>query len=122
MKEIGRPALVLLIITAVAAMLLGIVSETTKEAIAAQSAKTEAEAMAAVMPDEGVEFEAILDVANGDTIEGTIKKVAKAKKMTRNLSISSQILGPSDWIRTSGLLNPIQARYQTSPHPDGPYD
>ena len=22
--------------------------------------------------------------------------------------------GPSDWIRTSGLLNPIQARYQTS--------
>ena len=26
--------------------------------------------------------------------------------------------GPSDWIRTSGLLNPIQARYQTSPHPD----
>ena len=27
-------------------------------------------------------------------------------------------LGPSDWIRTSGLLNPIQARYQTSPHPD----
>ena len=28
------------------------------------------------------------------------------------------LLGPSDWIRTSGLLNPIQARYQTSPHPD----
>ncbi len=26
--------------------------------------------------------------------------------------------GPSDWIRTSGLLNPIQARYQTSLHPD----
>ena len=26
--------------------------------------------------------------------------------------------GPSDWIRTSGLLNPIQARYQTSPHPE----
>ena len=29
--------------------------------------------------------------------------------------------GPSDWIRTSGLLNPIQARYQTSPHPDMSY-
>ncbi len=29
--------------------------------------------------------------------------------------------GPSDWIRTSGLLNPIQARYQTSPHPDISY-
>ena len=28
------------------------------------------------------------------------------------------LCGPSDWIRTSGLLNPIQARYQTSPHPD----
>ena len=28
------------------------------------------------------------------------------------------LFGPSDWIRTSGLLNPIQARYQTSPHPD----
>ena len=25
--------------------------------------------------------------------------------------------GPSDWSRTSGLLNPIQARYQTAPHP-----
>lgn len=28
------------------------------------------------------------------------------------------MFGPSDWIRTSGLLNPIQARYQTSPHPE----
>ena len=26
--------------------------------------------------------------------------------------------GPSAEIRTQGLLNPIQARYQTSPHPD----
>ena len=26
--------------------------------------------------------------------------------------------GPSDWSRTSGLLNPIQALYQTEPHPD----
>ena len=32
-------------------------------------------------------------------------------------SFSSTHFGPSDWIRTSGLLNPIQARYQTSPHP-----
>ncbi len=30
----------------------------------------------------------------------------------------SFFFGPSDWIRTSGLLNPIQARYQTSPHPE----
>ena len=27
-------------------------------------------------------------------------------------------IGPSVEIRTRGLLNPIQARYQTSPHPD----
>ncbi|NDO47296.1 RnfABCDGE type electron transport complex subunit G [Clostridium sp. MD294] len=80
MKDIARPAFVLLIITAVAAMLLGIVSETTKAAIEEQSAKTEAEAMAAVMPDEGVEFETLYDTANGDTIEGTIKKVAIATK------------------------------------------
>ena len=26
--------------------------------------------------------------------------------------------GPSAEIRTQGLLNPIQARYQTSPHPE----
>ena len=26
--------------------------------------------------------------------------------------------GPGVTFRTSGLLNPIQARYQTSPHPD----
>ena len=30
----------------------------------------------------------------------------------------SKRLSPSDWSRTSGLLNPIQARYQTAPHPD----
>ena len=26
--------------------------------------------------------------------------------------------GRDDWIRTSDLLNPIQARYQTAPRPD----
>ena len=26
--------------------------------------------------------------------------------------------GRSDWIRTSGHLNPIQVLYQTEPHPD----
>ena len=30
--------------------------------------------------------------------------------------------GPSVEIRTRGLLNPIQARYQTSPHPDASID
>ena len=28
------------------------------------------------------------------------------------------VFGPSVEIRTRGLLNPIQARYQTSPHPE----
>jgi hypothetical protein len=32
-------------------------------------------------------------------------------------SLSGIFHGPSDWSRTSGLLNPIQARYQTAPHP-----
>ena len=32
--------------------------------------------------------------------------------------IRLQRLGPSVEIRTQGLLNPIQARYQTSPHPE----
>ena len=31
---------------------------------------------------------------------------------------STSFYGPSVEIRTRGLLNPIQARYQTSPHPD----
>lgn len=78
MNEIIKPAAVLLIITAIAAMLLGVVSETTKEAIAAQAAKTEETAMAAVLPGEGLEFETVLDVANGDEAVGTISKVSKA--------------------------------------------
>ena len=32
--------------------------------------------------------------------------------------MKSPVFGPSVEIRTRGLLNPIQARYQTSPHPD----
>ena len=32
--------------------------------------------------------------------------------------LSMILFGPSVEIRTQGLLNPIQARYQTSPHPD----
>lgn len=78
MKEIGKPALVLFIISAVAAMLLGFVSETTKEAIKEQGAKTEAIAMAAVLPTEGVEFETVLDTAEGDAPVGTISKISKA--------------------------------------------
>lgn len=80
MNEIVKPAGVLLIITAVAAMLLGVVSETTKEAIAEQSAKAEQSAMAEALPGDGLDFETLLDTAAGDAADGTITKVAKATK------------------------------------------
>ena len=41
---------------------------------------------------------------------------------TGNYVSSFPFLGPSVEIRTRGLLNPIQARYQTSPHPDASVD
>ena len=47
-----------------------------------------------------------------------VRSPAKAKKKSRNLTVSGLLRGPSVEIRTQGLLNPIQARYQTSPHPD----
>ena len=37
---------------------------------------------------------------------------------TRKIKFGFLSFGPSAEIRTQGLLNPIQARYQTSPHPD----
>ena len=43
---------------------------------------------------------------------------AKLKSPQPIVSSTEDFRGPSDWIRTSGLLNPIQARYQTSPHPE----
>ena len=54
---------------------------------------------------------------------GNNRRAPGAKMGSKNpQSIVTQwiagFFGPSDWIRTSGLLNPIQARYQTSPHPD----
>ena len=42
-----------------------------------------------------------------------LKKIKKSKE-----HCSFDFFGPSVEIRTRGLLNPIQARYQTSPHPD----
>lgn len=52
-KEIVKPAVVLFIIAAVAAMLLGVVSEITKEPIALQEKKVLDESMMAVMPEAG---------------------------------------------------------------------
>ena len=40
------------------------------------------------------------------------------KEKSRKSEYSFCFFGPSVEIRTRGLLNPIQARYQTSPHPD----
>ena len=40
------------------------------------------------------------------------------KEKSRNSKNCFCFFGPSVEIRTRGLLNPIQARYQTSPHPD----
>ena len=43
---------------------------------------------------------------------------ARHKEKSRNSNNCFCFFGPSVEIRTRGLLNPIQARYQTSPHPD----
>ena len=45
-----------------------------------------------------------------------------AKEKIQNNESCSGFFGPSVEIRTRGLLNPIQARYQTSPHPDASVD
>ena len=52
----------------------------------------------------------------GDTGFLFLSQIMKMKENSR--SQITPAVGPSYWIRTSGLLNPIQARYQTSPHPD----
>ena len=44
------------------------------------------------------------------------------KEKSRNSKYCFCYFGPSVEIRTRGLLNPIQARYQTSPHPDASCD
>lgn len=59
-KAIIKPAVVLLIIAGVAAMLLGVVSEVTKEPIAAQELKKLNEGLQAVMPD-AADFQLIED-------------------------------------------------------------
>ena len=52
----------------------------------------------------------------GDGTKRPRVHLLKEKKM-ESTTVNS-ILGPSVEIRTRGLLNPIQARYHTSPHPD----
>ena len=45
-------------------------------------------------------------------------KLAKKLEKYRDFLRNHGNFGPSVEIRTRGLLNPIQARYQTSPHPE----
>lgn len=71
-KEVVKPAVVLLLISAVAAACLGVVSEVTKEPIALQNEKTLNASMQAVMP-EASSFEQ-LDVE----LTGTITAVYQA--------------------------------------------
>ena len=71
---------------------------------------------------------AVLGRKNGAKTHGLILKIHNKKtsvlrenyRKTKKDGISLRIFrrGPSVEIRTQGLLNPIQARYQTSPHPD----
>ena len=68
-KEIVKPAVVLLIISGVAAALLGAVSEVTAEPIAIQAEKTLNESMQAVMP-EASSFEEMTDSEKTGTITG----------------------------------------------------
>lgn len=76
MNEIVKPAGILLLIAAVAAMLLGFVHEITLEPIEMQKAKTESEAMQAVMP-EADSFEVYSEEAV--SVDGVnISKISKA--------------------------------------------
>ena len=68
-KEVVKPAVVLLLISAVAAACLGVVSEVTKEPIALQNEKTLNESMQAVMPEassfEQLTITAVYQADNG---------------------------------------------------------
>lgn len=73
MKEIARPALILLAITAVAAALLGVVQSVTAEPIRQAEIKTQNEAMQVALP-EATSFEAV------DTeLEGSISAINVGK-------------------------------------------
>ena len=48
------------------------------------------------------------------------KKIAEPKRLSDFADCHSPLSGPSGESRTHGLLNPIQARYQTALHPVEP--
>ena len=67
---------------------------------------------------KGNEKEQTIYVIDVQFIEHLFHSVRLQGMTKRALAFLQVPFGPSDWIRTSGLLNPIQARYQTSPHPE----
>ncbi len=79
MKEITKPAIILLIITAIAAALLGVIQSITAGPIATKAAETEAAAMLQVYPD-ATEFAAV----EGAEFTGTITAVSEAKDASGN--------------------------------------
>ncbi len=52
------------------------------------------------------------------TVASNYSNLSTYKEITGSSRRNFPLFGPSVEIRTRGLLNPIQARYQTSPHPD----
>lgn len=46
------------------------------------------------------------------------EKREEGRSKKRQTHLRLPFFGRSDWIRTSGHLNPIQVLYQTEPHPD----
>ena len=49
-------------------------------------------------------------------VKSSVMKFCEKRKRLKSQRFQP-FFGPSDWSRTSGLLNPIQARYQTALHP-----
>ena len=72
MKAIIKPGGILLLISAVAALLLGVVSEVTKEPIAMQTTNTLNASMQAVMPD-AASFEELEDIELTDSLTAVYK-------------------------------------------------
>ena len=73
-----------------------------------------------VQPIRAVQRDALKTPHRGVFLTGFRLLSLSAKQKTRTVKKDSpRFFGPSDRSRTCGLLNPIQARYQTALHPVG---
>ena len=59
-----------------------------------------------------------LRYGNGEYVKACQERIKQKSSENHPNKMIFGTFGPSVEIRTQGLLNPIQARYQTSPHPD----